>query len=94
VEIETFGVTEEATDRLRADADVSALNIEERDQSQILLVQSDRGTQITQRLLSLLGDTRIGKVIGREPTLEDAYVHLIATTGDDDGRAQRAASVQ
>ena len=94
VEIETFGVTEEAVERLRQDDDVSAINVEERDQSQILLVQSDRGAHITQRLLSLLGDTRVGKVVAREPTLEDAYVHLIATTGDDDARAARAASVQ
>jgi ABC-2 type transport system ATP-binding protein len=68
--------------------------MEERDQSQILLVQSDRGAHITQRLLALLGDTRVGKVVAREPTLEDAYVHLIATTGDDNARAARAASVQ
>jgi ABC-2 type transport system ATP-binding protein len=93
VEIETFGVTDEAVERLRGDADVSAVNTEERDQSQILLVQSERGAHITQRLLSLLGDTRVGKVVAREPTLEDAYVHLIATTGDDDARAARAASV-
>jgi ABC-2 type transport system ATP-binding protein len=94
VEIETFGVTDEAVERLRGDDDVSAINIEERDQSQILLVQSDRGAHITQRLLSLLGDTRVGKVVAREPTLEDAYVHLIATTGDDETHAARAASVQ
>ena len=94
VEIETFGVTDEAVERLRRDDDVSAINMEERDQSQILLVQSDRGVHITQRLLALLGDTRVGKVVAREPTLEDAYVHLIATTGDDDARAARAASVQ
>jgi ABC-2 type transport system ATP-binding protein len=94
VEIETFGVTDEAVERLRRDEDVSAINMEERDQSQILLVQSDRGAHITQRLLSLLGDTRVGKVVAREPTLEDAYVHLIATTGDDEARSARAASVQ
>jgi ABC-2 type transport system ATP-binding protein len=94
VEIETFGVTDDAVGRLRADDEVSAVNMEERDQSQILLVQSERGPQITPRLLSLLGDTRVGKVIGREPTLEDAYVHLIATTGDDTADAARAASVQ
>jgi ABC-2 type transport system ATP-binding protein len=94
VEIETFGVTDEAVERLRGDDDVSAINVEERDQSQILLVQSDRGAHITQRLLSLLGDTRVGKVVAREPTLEDAYVHLIATTGEDEAHAARAASVQ
>ena len=93
VEIETFGVSPEAVDRLRADRDVIAVNAEERDQSQILLVQSEHGLAITQRLLGLLGETRIGKVVAREPTLEDAYVHLIASTSETDGAA-RAASVQ
>jgi ABC-2 type transport system ATP-binding protein len=93
VEIETFGVTPEAVDRLKADDEVSAVNMEEREQSQILLVQSERGTQITQRLLSLLGDTRVGKVIAREPTLEDAYVHLIATTSDPDRSARASAAL-
>jgi ABC-2 type transport system ATP-binding protein len=93
VEIETFGVTPEAVDRLKADDEVSAVNMEEREQSQILLVQSERGTQITQRLLSLLGDTRVGKVIAREPTLEDAYVHLIATTSDPNSSARATATL-
>ena len=93
VEIETFGVTSEAVDALRADPEVIAVNMEERDQSQILLVQSERGTHITQRLLGHLGETRVGKVVGREPTLEDAYVHLIATTSGADGSAARAAAV-
>jgi ABC-2 type transport system ATP-binding protein len=92
VEIETFGVSPEAVQRLRDDEDVIAVNTEERDQSQILLVQSERGAAITQRLLGTLGDTRVGKVIAREPTLEDAYVDLIASTGEADG-ASRAASV-
>ena len=94
VEIETFGVSEAALAALRADPDVIEVNVEEREQSLILHVQSERGTQITQRLLQRLGETRIGKVLGREPTLEDAYVHLIATTGGDaDAAAARAAAV-
>ncbi len=93
VEIETFGVSPEAIERLRSDPDVIAVNMEEREQSQILLVQSETGTQITQRLLGHIGDTRVGKVVGREPTLEDAYVHLIATTAAGDGSAERAGAV-
>jgi ABC-2 type transport system ATP-binding protein len=93
VEIETYGVSDEAVDRLRSDPDVIAVNTEEQDQSQILLVQSDKGTEITQRMIQLLGDTRIGKIAAREPTLEDAYVHLIASTGDGDGSSERAAAV-
>jgi ABC-2 type transport system ATP-binding protein len=92
VEIETYGVTPEAVDRLRADPDVIAVNAEEQEQSQILLIQSERGTEITQRLIQHLGDTKIGKISAREPTLEDAYVHLIATTGDGDGSDTRAAA--
>ena len=93
VEIETYGVTPEAVDRLRADPDVIAVNAEDQDQSQILLIQSERGTEITQRLIQHLGDTKIGKISAREPTLEDAYVHLIATTGEGDGTDTRAAAV-
>ncbi|MDP9270435.1 MAG: ABC transporter ATP-binding protein [Chloroflexota bacterium] len=99
VEIETFGVTAEAVERLRRDPEVVAVNTEEREQSEILLIQSERGLEITQRLLGALGDTRVGKVVAREPTLEDAYVHLIATTSTQtDGAegadaAARAASV-
>jgi ABC-2 type transport system ATP-binding protein len=94
IEIETFGVTPQSVDRLRADQDVAEVNVEERDQSQILLVQSAHGTRITQRLLGLLGDTRVGKVIAREPTLEDAYVHLIATTGGTDGATRAAIAAE
>jgi ABC-2 type transport system ATP-binding protein len=93
VEIETFGVTPEAVDRLRADEDVIAVNTEERDQSQILMVQSEHGLAITQRLLGLLGDTRVGKVIAREPTLEDAYIHLIASTSDPERAARATAAL-
>jgi len=70
---------------------VIAVNTEERDQSQILLVQSEHGLAITQRLLALLGETRVGKVVTREPTLEDAYVDLIASTSETDDAARAAA---
>jgi ABC-2 type transport system ATP-binding protein len=90
IEIETFGVTPDTVQRLRDDPDVIAVNTEERDQSEILLVQSEHGLQITQRLLTAIGDTRVGRVVAREPTLEDAYVHLIATTGETDGAARAA----
>ena len=56
VEIETFGVSAEAVERgCAADPEVIAVNTEERDQAQILLVQSERGAQITQRLLGAAG---------------------------------------
>jgi ABC-2 type transport system ATP-binding protein len=77
IEIETFGVDEATIDRVRAAPGVTSVAVEDRDQAQLLLVQSPAGTELTQTLLGLLGDTTIGRVTAREPTLEDAYVALV-----------------
>ena len=77
IEIETFGVDEDAVERVRQADGVTSVSIEERDQAQVLHVQSPAGTELTQPLLGLLGTTRIGRVAVREPTLEDAYVALV-----------------
>ncbi len=77
IEIETFGVDDDAVERVRQAEGVTSVSIEERDQAQVLHVQSPAGTELTQRLLGLLGTTRVGRVAVREPTLEDAYVALV-----------------
>jgi ABC-2 type transport system ATP-binding protein len=77
IEIETFGVVEDAVERVRHASSVSSVSIEDRDQAQVLHVQSPAGTELTQTLIGLLGNTRIGRVAVREPTLEDAYVALV-----------------
>src|SRR6266540_277816 len=77
VEIEAFGVTEEAIERLRRAPGVTSVSVEERDQAQVLLVQSPKGLELTQQLLSELDGATIGRVAAREPTLEDAYVALV-----------------
>jgi ABC-2 type transport system ATP-binding protein len=77
IEIETFGVDEAAVERIRAVDGVTSVSIEDREQAQVLLVQSPAGTELTQSLLSLLDGTTIGRVAAREPTLEDAYVALV-----------------
>src|SRR4051812_22106235 len=77
IEIETFGVDDATVDRLRAADGVTSVAIEDRDQAQVLLVQSPAGTELTQSLLGLLNGVSIGRVAVREPTLEDAYVALV-----------------
>ena len=77
IEIETFGVDEDAVERVRRANGVTSVSIEERDQAQVLHVQSPAGTELTQTLLGALGTTRVGRVAVREPTLEDAYVALV-----------------
>jgi ABC-2 type transport system ATP-binding protein len=77
VEIEAFGVSEDAIGRVRHAPGVTSVSVEERDQSQVLLVQSPKGLELTQTLLGLLDGATIGRVAAREPTLEDAYVALV-----------------
>jgi ABC-2 type transport system ATP-binding protein len=77
IEIETFGVDEATVDRLRAADGVTSVSIEDREQAQVLHVQSPSGTELTQSLLALLNGVSIGRVAAREPTLEDAYVALV-----------------
>lgn len=77
IEIETFGIDEPVLERLRAVAGVVAVTTETRDQSEIVLVQSRVGAELVQVLLRELDGAQLGKVISREPTLEDAYVELV-----------------
>jgi len=80
VEIETFGVSDETVDRLRHIAGVASVSVETREQAQVLVVQSAGGTELVQVLMRTLDGTTVGKVIAREPTLEDAYIELVRTT--------------
>jgi ABC-2 type transport system ATP-binding protein len=77
IEIETFGVDEEVLDRLRRVDGVVSVGTEVREQTELVLVQSRVGAGIVQALLRELEGTTVGKVIAREPTLEDAYVELV-----------------
>jgi ABC-2 type transport system ATP-binding protein len=82
VEIETYGVGDEAVDRLRGIPGVASVWVEDRDQAQLVLVQSARGLELTQTLLGHLDGIRVGRVSAREPTLEDAYVSLVGEGAD------------
>jgi ABC-2 type transport system ATP-binding protein len=80
VEIEAFGATDAMIERLSTVAGVASVSVELREQAQVILVQSSRGSELVQRLLSELQGARVGKVVPREPTLEDAYVDLVGST--------------
>ena len=77
VEIETYGATADAIERIRAVPGVSNVVVEEREQAQVLHVSSPSGLQLTSELLRQLDGTTVGRVAAREPTLEDAYVALV-----------------
>ena len=77
IEIEVFGVPAATLDRVRAMPFVDAVSVEDRDQKQALLVQSPRGSEAVPDLMAALSELRVGRVVVREPTLEDAYVRLV-----------------
>jgi len=82
VEVEAFGVDEETVRRLRAIDGVVSVAIEDRDQAQVLTIQSPRGLELARDLPAWLGGAQIGRIEAREPTLEDAYVALV--TAEDE----------
>jgi ABC-2 type transport system ATP-binding protein len=78
VEVEVYGVAEEAVDRLRKLAGVRAVSVEEREQAQVLMVQTDADVELTHAILGHLDGANVGRVSQRAPTLEDAYVALVS----------------
>jgi ABC-2 type transport system ATP-binding protein len=79
IEIETFGVPDEQLARLSDIPGVASVATESREQTLVVLVQSS-GPELVQPLLRALDGTTVGKVVAREPTLEDAYVELVRET--------------
>lgn len=77
IEVEMYGGAATVLEQVRALPFVDAVTIEDRDQRQVLLIQSPRGAEAVPDIMSKLSEQRVGKVIVREPTLEDAYVRLV-----------------
>jgi ABC-2 type transport system ATP-binding protein len=77
IEIEVFGLPEKTLRRLRTLPFIDTVNVEERDQRQLLLAHSPIGSEAVPELLAAMDGVRVGKVVVREPTLEDAYVRLV-----------------
>lgn len=77
VEIEVFGIPQTYVENIRNMDFVENVAVENRDQKQVLLVQTPQGPEAVPLLLSELNGLRLGKIVSREPTLEDAYVRLV-----------------
>lgn len=79
VEIEVFGIPSEAIQSIQTLEGVDMVSIENRDQKQALHIHSSDGSGIVAPVVSTLQNMglRIGNVVVREPSLEDAYVRLV-----------------
>jgi ABC-2 type transport system ATP-binding protein len=78
VEVEVFGIPDEAVHRVRGLGGVVAVAVEEREQAQVLVVQTEPDVELTQAILRHLNGSDVGRISRREPTLEDAYVALVS----------------
>ena len=74
LEVEVYGVDEETIERVRRLGGVLAVSVEEREQAQVLVVQTQTEGADIRILCNLNGG---GAHPQREPTLEDAYVALV-----------------
>ncbi|MCW2764508.1 MAG: daunorubicin transporter ATPase, partial [Nocardioides sp.] len=77
VEVETYGVLEHTIAAVGTVPGIRSVAVEERGHQQVLIIQCERDAEVTQGVLALLGDVRVGRVGARQPTLEDAYVELV-----------------
>jgi ABC-2 type transport system ATP-binding protein len=79
VEVEVFGIPEDAVDHIRQLSGVDLVSVENRDQKQALQVYSPDGAAAVAPVVNSLDElgVRVGNVVVREPTLEDAYVRLV-----------------
>ena len=77
VEIEVYGIEDGKVEALRAIEGVTSVAVEDRDQTQVIVVQAGTGHEPTHAILGRLDGVSLGRVTTREPTLEDAYVALV-----------------
>lgn len=77
IEVELFGISSDVLDKIKGQSFVDNVAVHDRDQLQILTVQTPRGAEAVPDLMNLLNGSRLGKVTSREPTLEDAYIRLV-----------------
>ncbi len=78
VEVEVFGLPDGTVELVRELDGVRSVSVEEREQAQVLIVQTGADVELTHAILGRLNGANVGRVSRREPTLEDAYVALVS----------------
>ena len=77
VEIEIFGIPPEYIDKISQLDFVDNVAVENHDQRQVMLIHTPNGPAAIPLLIEQLSGLKLGKIVSREPTLEDAYVRLV-----------------
>ncbi|WP_333734367.1 ABC transporter ATP-binding protein [Streptomyces sp. IBSBF 3010] len=89
LEIEAYGAGEDHLERIRAVAGVHGVAAEDRGSRQAVIVQTEHGADLHGQVLAALHGVRVGRVVTREPTLEDAYIAIVEEA-DEPSRAEPA----
>ena len=74
-----FGAGDDEIARVRSLRGVEHLAVEDRESAQVLTVTSPSGLELTPNVLACLNGVKVGRIVTREPTLEDAYVSLVTS---------------
>ena len=78
IEVEAFGLANTDLDVLRRQADVTNVSAELEGERQIVRIQTPRGSEFIPTVTKLLSRAKIVDIRTKEPTLEDAYLKLVA----------------
>jgi len=78
VEVEAFGVAETDLAVLRRQPDVTTVNADLEGERQTVRIQTPKGSEFIPVVTKLLSKAKILDVRIKEPTLEDAYLKLVA----------------
>jgi ABC-2 type transport system ATP-binding protein len=78
VEVEVYGIPQDYIEKIKKLDFVVDVSVEDRDQRQVLQVHTPKGPEAIPILVENLNGLRLGRIISREPTLEDAYVRLVS----------------
>jgi ABC-2 type transport system ATP-binding protein len=78
IEVEAFGLANTDLDVLRRQADVTNVSAELEGERQIVRIQTPRGSEFIPTVTKLLSRAKIMGIRTKEPTLEDAYLKLVA----------------
>ena len=78
-EVETYGVSREVIEKITRKQNLNLISIKTVEQAQVLLIESPSDAKFIPTLVAKLNEAgvSIGKIITRQPTLEDAYVKLV-----------------
>jgi len=79
VEVEGFGITETEVGRFKQVPEVLSVSADLGEDKQVLKIQTAKGSEIISEVQEILKNSRIYDIKIKEPTLEDAYLRLIAS---------------